>query len=229
MKPVPLLPTTLLALLLATPLIRPLQAVAATAPAPDDLLSELSHCDGSFFESLRRHAGEFSSAPQFTKASGFAYFKVADRANPEHSMLKFTTPFKLHGFEVVGYFDEFMGVSADEAFISWGFLLRAPLEDVVKGTEALVWDNTRLQRDGPVFVRSELWDHANKADGWQKVATPGAVQAQSGTVERVLQIEAYEKDPALTRFGCSLQGSVTSDLLHQARPDVLVAKAPRAK
>lgn len=216
----------LLSALLTAPLLCFSPAFAAVEPIPDDVLGELSHCDASFFESLRRHASEFSSAPQFTKNSGFAYFKVPDRADPQHSTLKFSKPFKLHGFEVVGYFDEFMGVSADDAFISWGFLLRAPLEDVVRGTETVVWDSPRLQRDGPVFARSELWDHANKADGWQKIATPGGVEAQTGTVERVLLIETYEKDPGLTRFGCSLQGTVTPDLLNKARPDVLAKTAP---
>lgn len=223
MKPAFLLPLALLSAALTCPCV-----FAAAQPASDEVLGDLSRCDASFFESLRRHAGEFSSQPQFTKTPGWAYFKVADRANPQHSTLQFNAPLKLHGFEVVGYFDEYMGVSADEAFISWGFLLRAPLEDVVKGTESVVWDSARLQRDGPVFARIEWWDHAHKAEGWQKVSTPGGTDAQTGTVERVLLIEAYDKDPSLTRFGCSLQGTVTPELLQQARPDV-VAKAPRAK
>jgi hypothetical protein len=223
--------TVLSTALLTAPLWCPQPAFAAAGTvtlSDDDVLGGLSRCDGSFFESLRRHAAEFSSAPQFTKTSGLAYFKVQDRAAPERSVLKFAAPFKLHGFEVVGYFDEFMGVSADEAFVSWGFLLRAPLEDVVKGTENVVWDSVRLQRDGPVFARSELWDHAKQTEGWQKLNTPGGVEAQTGTVERVLLIESYEKDPSLTRFGCSLQGAVTPDLLQQVRPDV-VAKAARPK
>jgi hypothetical protein len=207
-------PALLLSLLLATP------AWAASAPPSDNVLVDLSRCDRTFFETLRRHSIELASNPHFATGPNYAYFKVADRTNAEHSLRKFSPPLKLGSMDVIGYFDELMNMGENSTFVAWGFLLRAPIGDVIKTTQSLLWDNARLQQDGQIYARSEVWDQAQQETGWQKVVTPGASEPQPGTVERVLMIEPYEKDPALTRFGCSLQGAVTREMLRDARPDI---------
>lgn len=197
----------------------------AAAPVDDDILASLSRCDGSFFESLQRQEAVLSASPHFVKTAGVAYFKVADRTDPAGSTRRFATPLKISGLGAVAYFDENMGLSGDEAFISWGFLLRASVAEVLQATQGKVWDGSRLLLDGSSYTRTE-WQDANQADSsWQKVETPGGAEPQPGTVERILVIEAYDKDPALTRFGCTLQGTVTPALLKAARPDLKSAKS----
>ena len=100
---------------------------------------------------------------------------------------------------------------------------------VRKGAEQhLIWDEERLLQDGQVYRRTELWDPAQAANGWQKIATPGGTESPPDSIERVLRIEPDDKDPSLTRFGCVLQGTVTPEMLKALRPDI-GGKAPGAK
>jgi hypothetical protein len=202
------------------PLVFATSAMAAASSAPDNILVELSRCDSRFFEALHRHANEFSSNPHYVKAGHIATFKVADRTDAERSLRKFATPVKVGGFDALGYLDEHLSLGGDEAVISWGFILRSPLATVLKSAQSLLWDNARLQQDGDVFARSEQWDLSQPEAGWQKIDTPGGAESRPGAAERVLQIEAYEKDPAMTRISCTLRGTVTNDLLQAARPDL---------
>ncbi len=203
-------------------------ACAGNAPEPDSLLAELSRCDGRFFASLQRRASELSGNPYLARSAGVAYFTVADRTAPEHSVRRFTAPLPIERLDVVGYFDAHMSLSVDDAFIAWGFLLRADTQAVIKATQHLIWDKERLWQDGQLYTRTELWDPAQAANGWQKVITPGGTEAPPDSVERVLRIEADDKDPSLTRLGCVLQGTVTPEMLKVLRPDI-GAKSPGAK
>lgn len=215
----------LLPLFLLLPLSLATSAHAATATPPNTsptapVLADLSRCDRTFFETLKRLAPEFAASPHFTSGRSFAFFKVADRSDPARSLQRFKTPLKLNQLEVVGYFDELMSLGDNSAFVAWGFLLRAPIKQVLAAIQSEVWDNNRLQPEGEVYARVEVWDQAHPEDGWQKIMTPGGAEVQADTVERELKIEPYEKDATLTRFGCSLQGAVSQDLLKQARPDI---------
>ena len=201
-------------------------ASMAATPADEDILAQLSLCDSHFFEALARQAGTLSASPYFVKAGNHAYFKVADRGDPSGSTRRFSTPLKVSGLDAMGYFDENMGLNGDEAFISWGFLLRASVDDVLKATQAKLWDASRLLQEGSTYTRTELWDLGQAESGWVKVSTPGSGAPLTDTIERILTIEAYEKDPTLTRFGCTLQGPVPAAMLKAARPDL---KGPKAK
>ncbi|TAK98925.1 MAG: hypothetical protein EPO09_01805 [Aquabacterium sp.] len=202
------------------PLVFATSAMAAASSASDNILVELSRCDSSFFAALNRNAGAFASTPYLVKEGPVASFKVADRTDLDRSLRRFTPALKISGFETFGYFDEHLSLGGDEAVISWGFILRAPMATVLKATQASLWDTSRLQQDGDVYARSEQWDLAQPDAGWQKIDTPGGAESRPGTIDRVLQIEAYEKDPSMTRFACTLRGAVTLELLKAARPDL---------
>ena len=194
--------------------------LAASPPPANDILAELSRCDRGFFEALQQRAGELSSNKQFVKAPAYGYFKVSDRGDPERSVLTFASPLNLGSIQLVAYFDQLFPLVDKDMFIAWGFLLKAPIADVIKNTQATLWDNARLQADGAMYTRTEILDLAQADIGWQKVVTPGGTELQPDTVERVLMIEPYEKDPILTRFACSLRGPVTPEVLKATRPDV---------
>ena len=195
-------------------------AFGANPPASDRILSDLSRCDRTFFATLGQHAGEYASNPHFRTSGIDGYFQVADRSDPKLAIRKFEPPLKLGNFEAVAYFDEVFDMDGQGAFVAWGFILRAPIKDVVAATRSLLWESQRLRQDDAAYVRSELWTHAKKDAGWEKVATVGGQVPKPGTVERVLLIEPFEEDASLTRFGCSLQGAVTREMLKVERPDV---------
>lgn len=193
---------------------------AMATAAPDNILAELSRCDSSFFEALNRQASAFSATPYLVKNGNVATFKVADRTDVDRSLRRFTPMVKISGIDSFGYFDEHLSLGGDEIVVSWGFILRSPLDKVLKSTQSQLWDNARLQQDGDVFARSEQWDLGQPEAGWQKIDTPGGAESRPGTVERVLQIEAYEKDATMTRMACTLRGTVTNELLMATRPDL---------
>jgi hypothetical protein len=195
-------------------------ALAASASPGNDILGELSRCDRGFFEALQQRSAELTSNKQFVKAPTFGYFKVPDRGDPERSVLTFAAPLNISRIELVAYFDQLFPLVEKDMFIAWGFLLKAPIADVIKSAQSSIWDSQRLQPDGGMYTRTEILDLAQPDIGWQKVVTPGDAELQPGTVERVLVIEPYDKDPALTRFACSLRGPVTPEVLKTMRPDV---------
>ena len=195
-------------------------AHGANPPPSDRILSDLSRCDRTFFATLGQHAGDYASNPHFRTSGTDGYFAVADRSNQKLSIRKFSPPLKIGSFDAVAYFDEVFVMSGNSLSVSWGFILRAPIKDVVAATRSLVWDAPRLRQDDIVYVRSELWAHAKKDAGWEKVETASGQVPKAGTVERVLLIEPYEEDASLTRFGCSLQGAVTKEILKTERPDL---------
>ncbi|MSQ20464.1 MAG: hypothetical protein EXR39_13110 [Betaproteobacteria bacterium] len=96
---------------------------------------------------------------------------------------------------------------------------RAPAE-VVAATELLIWEGKRLRKDNAVHVRSEIWDHKKAAKDWVSAIAVADRAPAAGTVERVLLIEPFDEDKSLTRFGCSLQGAVTPEILRTVRPDL---------
>lgn len=197
-----------------------LSAVPPTSPKTDEIFADLSRCDGKFFSSLGARTDELSTNPFFRTIGLIGYFQVTDRGNQKLSIVRFSPSQKVGSFEVVGYFDEIFPLGDQGHMISWGFLVRAPIEQVVAITKSLIWDNDRLRRNDQYYVRSELWTHKTTKGEWQKVTTVGNQIPQVGTVERVLLIEPFEDDPSLTRFGCSLQGSVTREMLRRHRPDL---------
>jgi hypothetical protein len=189
-------------------------------PSTNVLLSDLTRCDRTFFETLKKERDAFATVLRFNNATTVAYFRVPDRADPQRSLLRFSAPIRIGTVEVVGYFDEVMGFGESGLALSWGFLVGAPIVEVVSSTESLIWEGKRLRKDNAVHVRSEVWDHSKASNGWMSAIAVADKAPAVGTVERVLLIESFDEDKSLTRFGCSLQGSVTPEMLRSERPDL---------
>jgi hypothetical protein len=199
-----------------------MNAIAAEPRLADVLLGDLTRCDRKFFETLGQQRGELSSNPHFRIARSLGFFDVQDRGDLNHSLRRFDTPTKIGSLDAIGYFDEVLELGDANLFLSWGFLIRAPAAEVVRSTRALIWENERLRKDQAVHVRSEIWTHSNAEKGWVRAATVADQSPAAGTVERVLLIEPLEDDASLTRFGCSLQGAVTREMIRSERPDLAV-------
>ena len=188
--------------------------------AANALLADLTRCDKTFFETLKKERDVCTSVFSFSNGRTVAYFRVPDRSDPKRSLLRFNAPISIGAMEVAGYFDEVMGFGNEGLALSWGFLLSAPIADVVAATESVIWERQRLRKDNAVHVRSEIWDHKKAANGWVSAIAVADKAPAPGTVERVLLIEAFDEDASLTRFGCSLQGAVTPEMLRRDRPDL---------
>lgn len=121
--------------------------------------------------------------------------------------------------KIVGYFDEFVELPRGMTSYSWGYLVAVSVEGVAAAFRPLVWESQRLRKEGPLFVRSEVWTHANPTQGWAKIRTEDGLP-KAGTVERVLLIEPDDGETKFIRFGCSAQGNVTDPIVQELRPDL---------
>jgi hypothetical protein len=195
----------------------------AHASGPDPLLADLSRCDSTFFAALGRRTGEFRAHPHFRKRGRYGYFQVLDRTDMEASRQWFQTPLPLGSLQAIGYFDEAFDIGEAGQFIAWGFLLLATVEETVLQLKSHIWQAQRLRKIEPVYLRSELWHHAQEQPIWEIADTQIGPSPRPGTVERLLMVEPYEEDARLTRFGCSLQGAITQDMLKSERPDLRLA------
>jgi len=196
---------------------------AGNGPQIDRLLGDLSRCDATFFETLGQRVVQYSSNPSFQMNGPYGSFRVLNRLDPENDVRTLTPPLRLNDLEAVAYFDQLFYYQ-DAAFFFWGFKLRASMDQVVAATRPLIWESTRLRAEKNSFVRSEILDQNNKENPWQKLTTINGQAPKPGSVERVLFIEPDEDNPDLIRFGCTIQGALTAELLRSERPDLQLKK-----
>lgn len=194
-------------------------AALAQQPLEVKLVSELSHCDRSFFVALAGELYEVSRLGNVEIHRDFAYFKVPNRRVPSKSMVRFNDALTIGRLELVGYFDDIVDVNPRTGLLSWGFLVHSNVLDAAGVLRPYIWDSDRLRLDNGIYVRSEIWEEAHPELQWQKVATE-AGEPKPGVIERVLLIEPSGDVPGLVRVGCSLQGSVTSQIVQAIRPDL---------
>ena len=205
-------------------LIPLLAIVATTSAAAQDIgqnlfLKELSKCDRSFFERLGERKSEMEKLAPMRSLGRSASFKVLSPEHRTNSRVMFGSPPEVEGLKVVGYFDEVLDLPNGMSSYSWGYLIASTTQDAATRLHGLIWDPMRLKKDGPVFVRSEVWSYDKPDAGWARSTTESGVPKR-GTVEKVLLIEPYDGESSFIRFGCSIQGNITEPLLRAIRPDL---------
>lgn len=201
-----------------------LSLVAATSAAaqvaePNLFFKELSKCDRSFFERLDEHRSKLQNLAPMRSLGQAASFKVPSPEHRTNSRVMFANAQIIEGLKVIGYFDEVLDIPNGMSSYSWGYLIASNVDESAKKLHALIWDPMRLRKDGPVYVRSEVWSYENPDAGWARSTTDSGVPKR-GTVERVLLIEPYDGENSFIRFGCSIQGNITEPLLRSVRPDL---------
>jgi hypothetical protein len=193
-------------------------AVAQSA-STDASLRSLSSCDATFFKLLTESQATFSGYAPLTRSNSPTAFVVPNRQHPTESRVMFKQPMRIAGLEVIGYFDEIVNYREGMSAYSWGYLVANTVEASATALIPIIWDSERLRKDGPIYVRSEVWSHDKPAQGWVKVATEAGLPKR-GTVERVFMIEPYDGESKFIRVGCSLQGNVIDPIVRDLRPDL---------
>jgi hypothetical protein len=202
--------------------LAPIVVVLALVPSwafSESLPSILSRCDGSFFHKLHEQRDEFKAHAPMGVEGKAGYFKVPDQRHETASRVMFTKPISTNGLAIVGFFDEIMEDPKMGAFYSWGLLIQSSVQEAAQKLRTEVWEVSRLRIEEGAFVRSEVWRTAQPQKGWTREVTESG-PPKPGTVERVLLIEPYNGETAFIRFGCSIQGEVTTAMLRELRPDL---------
>ena len=196
-------------------------SVLAEPPSSEALIQHLSSCDATFFRAMKQESSVLENRGTLVQKGEIAYWKVPDRKVDENSVLMFSTP--IDGkVQLLGYFDDIVDLESMGLYYSWGFLASGSPETIAKIIKPVVVDGNRLRRDGEIFVRSEIRNVAVSNGEWIKNdgLSSGTIP-KNNTVERVFLLEeAGEKYPGVTRITCSLQGSVSAQLLTSERPDI---------
>lgn len=204
-------------LMVSAMLMPALTGATAPAPLPEQLLSSLSRCDGSFFPLLMMHREALSAHAPVEPRGRSGTWPVENVAEADENRIFFATPLQIGGLDIIGYFDEVVAIPGGVA-VSWGFMLGTSLPQAEAVLRPLVWDAARLRPDDGYFVRSEVWRYDQPKAGWSKERTePGL--PKPGTVERVFLIETVEGELSYVRTGCSLQGMVSRSILRDLRPE----------
>ncbi len=191
----------------------------AQSANPELFVRELSRCDRTFFEKLGESKSDLESLAPLRFLGPSASFKVPAPEHRTNSRVMFARPVVVEGLNVIGYFDEVLDMPDGMSSYSWGYLIASTVPEAAAKLHGLVWDPMRLRKDGPVFVRSEIWTYDKPDAGWVRTTTESGVPKR-GTVERVLLIEPYDGERSFVRFGCSIQGNITDPILRSIRPDL---------
>lgn len=187
-------------------------------PAPT-LIGALSSCQKGFFAAIEAKRDVLSPLTTVKQRSaGTAFIVVPDRAKEDASFVRFSAPYQDADVPLIAYFDEVRDLGAQGKYYSWGFVVPGEVDAIAKQVAPRLAESKRVRFADGVFVRSDRWENGHwQADDQLAGDTPPA----PGTVERVLLIEdAAPEFPGAVRVGCSLQGSVTAQMLAMERPDL---------
>ncbi|MFJ3469856.1 hypothetical protein [Pseudomonas sp. NPDC090201] len=205
-----------------------LLAIACTAQAqavstPEQLLTEFSRCDASFFEGLRD-----ARLPAGTIRLGdYGKVKAPTVMNPLQeggNYQAFENPLMVNGVRMVGYYNQAQTIKDAGNFLFWGFVADGTPTEVAARLKPLIVDNSRFVPMGKTFTRAEIRRIGDPINQWRTEGLTGpGVATPFGFVDRVLMVDNGDTTPPLgghTTVFCSLQGTVTAPLLQVYRPDL---------
>lgn len=198
-------------------------AQAQTVTTPEQLLSEFSRCDASFFESLRDARLPAGSL----RLADYGSVKAPSVMNPLQEggrYQPFDTPLVVNGVRLVGYYNEAQSLNTIGDLLFWGFIAEGEPKDVAARLTPLVANNSRFTEQRGAFNRVEIRRIGDPINQWRTEGLTGpGVATPFGFVERIFVVD--KGDSALpisgrTTIFCSLQGTVTPPLLQVYRPDL---------
>lgn len=184
--------------------------------ASDDFITKFSACDSGLFAELKSDDITWRKVAPVEIGDGAAWIKVPDRKDGGKNEVLLQSPVAVAGMELLSYFDEILELDSIGSYYFWGFTVKGDVSSVEKKIRALVFDNGRLRRDGPAFVRTELKVGRGP---WQKANTASAAVG-AGKIERVFLIEPHESRVNTVRLSCSLQGTLLPEVIKDVRPDI---------
>lgn len=188
------------------------------------MLDQLLACSPNYFLSLKKNSHKLSAAGIELESSGsVARVKVKDRRDAVGTdwLIKTSSSLKLGLLEVVGFYD-FERTANTYFALDWGLLVKGEPKDVAEQVNKLINSNHPLEFDGLLgFARLHRANTARIPLDWQVVKPlPAQAIPQQSYAELVLEVGlADESLLGISKLGCSLQGDLPKNLIHQVRPD----------
>jgi hypothetical protein len=202
-------------------------ASIATAQSTQDqkLLKQLLDCSPDYFSTLKQSASILKAAGiEVLPKGSVARVNVKDRKDSlgTNWLIQSSRPLKLGSLRVVGAYDlERVGNSYGALF--WGLLVKGEPKSVADEVNRLVGSQHALEFDGLLgYARLKRADASQNSPKWQIIKPlPAQSIPQPGVIELTLEIApADESLDGVLKLGCSIQGSLTKNLIEQIRPDI---------
>ncbi len=194
-----------------------LLAPPASAQMAENTLREFTRCNSSFFSALATDTATQQAIGPVERKDGIAWIKVKDRKNAPANQVDFNPAITVGGLKLLGYFDEISDMEELGHYYYWGFVVEGSVENVIGNLRPLVSDADRLRGSGSDYARTEL--KSGNSD-WRAVHTGSGTVPAANTIERAFIVEPMENNKNATRVSCSLQGSVSAQVLKTERPDL---------
>jgi hypothetical protein len=131
----------------------------------------------------------------------------------------FDSPVVLDGVALTGFFAEDQELMGSR-IIGWGFYTQQSPDELYAQLNKL--PVSKLEQVNGIYARPQIWSH--KQAGWVAEGDDTAGKLVTDTAERILMVEPALADVAKTSKGmitCSVQGTVSPEILKTTRPDLV--------
>ncbi|WP_085247062.1 hypothetical protein [Gilliamella mensalis] len=184
------------------------------------LIDSLTLCTPDFFRKvyinknkLRKH----TNIKIFNRNQ--AYISVENRYDIAKNYVYFKKPMSYKDLTITGYYDHAMNLGKMGKYYFWGFIIDNDINQIKETLNFIDWQS---MEDNILYIGNPMIRNINdEIQIWEK---------NNGTVVGVKTIPApdtteklllLEKDANMNLLICSIQGTVTSELLKQERPDII--------
>ena len=183
------------------------------------LIQSLTHCNPNFFKEVYANKSElqkYTNIRTFDKNK--AYISVENRTDTNKNYTYFKIPMTYKNLTIKGYYDSAMDLGKLGKYYFWGFIIDNDINQIKETLNFIDWKNTgdNLMYFANPMIRNiddeiHVWNkNTGTVVGVKTVPAPG-------TTEKLLLLEKYANMNLLL---CSIQGTVTVELLKQERPDI---------
>lgn len=189
----------------------------------DSSVAALTACDASFFQTLHQEKEAWKKHANIETVNAISWIKTTNRKQDNGNVYKFKAPIKAQGLTLTHFIDESSSIGENADFYYWGFKVTGTVDETAEQLKKFMVASERLRKVDDSYVRTEL--KIGKMPWLQAKLESGKIP-RALTVERVLLIEADESQPNTSKVLCSIQGSITADVLQEIRPDIARAEYP---
>lgn len=187
---------------------------AASTAAAKPLTETLLRCDSQFFNALYAEQAKFTHAAPLVKDNqGHAWF-----APPKDNagIVWFAQPVHLQQLTLSGYYTQQSDLDEFGKYFFWGWVIEESPQAVMAALPAAHW-----QSAGDDYITNAMIKRPGD-NAWQVNNTAvGGIAPAKGSVEKLAMLSLTKGKTTLL---CSLQGSVTEEILLPLRPDLTGGK-----
>ena len=188
--------------------------LSAASAAAEPLVESLPGCDSQFFSALYAGQAKFKNAAPLVKDGQHHAWFAPPKNNEE--IVWFAQPVRLQQLTLSGYFVQQNDLDEMGKYFYWGWVIEESPQAVVAALPQANW-----QSAGDGYFASAMIKRPGDS-AWQVNSTAvSGIAPAKGSVEK---LAILSRNKGKTMLLCSVQGSVTDEILLPLRPDLAGGK-----